>query len=123
AADPAPQRGDEDGADDRPDEPARTQRETVAGDEAGQQAADERPGDAGDDRHPPVDPLAVAAADELGDGADEDAEAEDAEEQQRRTARGVGRTGVVSTRGRYRRFTPGPSPPAQDLTSTPAAAS
>ena len=65
ASPPAPTCCDHDGASQRPDDPARPEVKTISGQQAGQQATDERTREPGHDRHRPVDPAVRASEDQL----------------------------------------------------------
>src|SRR6478736_5489106 len=76
-----PREGHQDRAQDRPDDAARAQREPVAGQQADDEASDEGADEPGDDRRRPVDAVATSAEQELGRGAHEHPEQDDAEDE------------------------------------------
>src|SRR4051794_8111283 len=82
---PAPSGRDQQGTGQRADDAAGPQREAVSGEEADQQASDERTDEPGDDRHRPVVAPATLAEDELRPGADEHAERDDGEDEHRQS--------------------------------------
>ena len=80
-AEPAPASRDDDGAHEGADDATGLELEAVPGEQADEEAADERADEAGEDRHGPVDLAVVAAEDQLRGGADEHAEEDESDDE------------------------------------------